>query len=104
MLQPGDEVSGRGASGPHFLTSGATHMGKYKVAVIGHTGRGNYGHGIDTVWSHFRDRCDLVAVADADEQGRAEAVKRLSDADAKVSPKPYADYRQMLDEVQPQIV
>lgn len=79
-------------------------MGKYKVAVIGHTGRGNYGHGIDTVWSHFRDRCDLVAVADADEQGRAEAVKRLSDAEAKVSPKPYADYRQMLDEVQPQIV
>ena len=21
-----------------------------RVAVIGHTGRGNYGHGLDTVW------------------------------------------------------
>ena len=23
---------------------------KYRIAVIGHTGRGNYGHGVDTVW------------------------------------------------------
>jgi predicted dehydrogenase len=73
-------------------------MPKYKVAIIGHTGRGNYGHGIDTVWSHFKDQCEVVAVADADEAGRAEAVKRVG------APKAYADYRQMLDETQPQIV
>jgi len=71
---------------------------KYRVAIIGHTGHGNYGHGIDTVWSHFKDRCEVVAVADPDEKGRAEAAKRLQ------APKAYADYRQMLDEARPQIV
>ena len=35
---------------------------KYRVGVIGHTGRGDYGHGIDTVWLHVarsgnRRRC-----------------------------------------------
>ena len=37
-------------------------------------------------------------MADADEKGRAEAVKRVQ------APKAYADYRQMLDEAKPQIV
>lgn len=71
---------------------------KYRVAIIGHTGRGNYGHGIDTVWASFKDRCEVVAVADADEKGRAEAAKKVQ------APKAYADYRQMLDEAKPQIV
>ena len=71
---------------------------KFRIGVIGHTGRGNYGHGIDTVWSQFKDRCEIVAVADADDKGRAEAVKRLE------APRSYADYRQMLDEAKPQIV
>ena len=71
---------------------------KYRVGIIGHTGRGNYGHGIDVVWANFKDRCEVVAVADADEKGRAEAVKRVE------APKAYADYRQMLDEAKPQIV
>jgi predicted dehydrogenase len=75
-----------------------THTMKLSVAVIGHTGQGNYGHGIDTVWSHFESECQVVAVADADEKGRADAVSRLK------APKAYADYRQMLDEVKPQIV
>jgi predicted dehydrogenase len=71
---------------------------KFRVAIIGHTGSGNYGHGIDVVWSNFKDRCEVVAVADADEKGRAEAAKRVQ------APKAYADYRQMLDETKPQIV
>jgi predicted dehydrogenase len=71
---------------------------KHRVAIIGHTGRGNYGHGIDTVWAHFKDRCEVVGVADADEKGRDAAVKRLQ------APKAYADYRQMLDETRPSIV
>jgi predicted dehydrogenase len=71
---------------------------KYRVGIIGHTGHGNYGHGIDTVWAHFKDRCEVVAVADADEKGRAEAAKRVQ------APKAYADYRQLLDEAKPQIV
>lgn len=70
---------------------------KHRVAIIGHTGRGNYGHGIDTVWQHFPE-CEVVAVADADEKGLAEAVARL-----KV-PKGFGDYRQMLDELKPTIV
>jgi len=26
---------------------------KYRVAVIGRTGRGNYGHGLDVVWNEI---------------------------------------------------
>lgn len=71
---------------------------KLRVAILGNTGRGNYGHGIDTVWVQFKDRCEVVGVADPDEKGRAEAAKRVQ------APKAYADYRQLLDETKPQIV
>jgi predicted dehydrogenase len=70
---------------------------KYRVAVIGHTGRGNYGHGIDTVWNAF-DRMEVVAVADGDAAGREAAVKRIG---AKRS---YADYREMLRVEKPEIL
>ena len=70
---------------------------KYRVGIIGSTGRGNYGHGIDTVWQHF-DECQIVGVADPDEKGRAAAATRLK------APKAYADYRQLLDDTRPQIV
>ena len=36
---------------------------KYRVAVIGRTGKGNYGHGLDTVWLN-NNRAEIVAVAD----------------------------------------
>lgn len=72
-------------------------MAKYRVGVIGHTGRGDYGHGIDTVWSAI-GQAEIVGVADADEAGRADAAKRLQ------APQAYADYRQLLDEAKPQIV
>jgi len=70
---------------------------KYRIGVIGHTGRGNYGHGIDTVWTHIDD-CEIVAVADANEAGLKKAQQRLGVARA------YADYRKMLDEAKPDIV
>lgn len=70
---------------------------RIRVAVIGHTGRGNYGHGIDTVWLRIPG-CQIVGVADADEAGRAAAAKRLG------APKAFADYRAMLDEVKPEVV
>lgn len=70
---------------------------RYRVAVIGHTGRGNCGHGIDTVWQAF-DHMDLVAIADAHEAGRAAAAQRLH------APRQYADYREMLRREQPDIV
>lgn len=72
-------------------------MKKYKVAVIGRTGKGNYGHGLDTVWLDH-ERAEIVAVADADETGRAAAAARLK------APAAYADYRTMLEKEKPQIV
>src|SRR5262245_1584952 len=72
-------------------------MSKYRVAVIGRTGKGNYGHALDTVWLKC-DRSEIVAVADENEAGRAEAAKRLG---AKAA---YADYRTMLQKEKPQIV
>jgi predicted dehydrogenase len=70
---------------------------KYRVAVIGHTGRGNYGHGLDRVWSELPET-QVVAVADADPKGLASAVNRLG------SVKGFADYRAMLGEIKPDLV
>jgi predicted dehydrogenase len=69
----------------------------YRVAVIGRTGKGNYGHGIDVVWKAI-DNVEIVAVADPDEKGRADAAKRLGAKNA------YADYRKMLDKERPHFV
>ncbi|MFP6619213.1 MAG: Gfo/Idh/MocA family oxidoreductase [Pirellulaceae bacterium] len=70
---------------------------KYRVAVIGHTGRGNYGHGLDTVWQHIPG-CEIVAVADGNPEGLKAAAKRLK------APRAYADYRKLLDESKPDVV
>lgn len=70
---------------------------KLRVAVIGHTGRGNYGHGLDTMWLKI-PTVEIVAVADADEKGLAAELKKL-----KVE-KGFADYHAMLTEVKPDIV
>jgi predicted dehydrogenase len=71
-------------------------MPRYRVAVIGRTGRGNYGHDMDVVWRDLPN-VEIVAVADDNEAGRA-AAKRLGARNA------YADYRQMLQKERPQIV
>lgn len=70
---------------------------RYRIAIIGHTGRGNYGHDVDRVWLEIPD-CEIVAVADPDEAGRQQAQQRLKVSQA------YADYVKMLDESKPQIV
>src|SRR5262245_63692285 len=69
----------------------------YRVAVIGRTGKGNYGHDLDVVWKAL-DNVEVVAVADEDDKGRAEAAKKLGAKNA------YADYRTMLEKERPQIV
>jgi predicted dehydrogenase len=69
----------------------------YRVAVIGRTGKGNYGHGLDIVWNDI-DQARVVAVADEDTKGRAKAAQRLK------APRAYADYRQMLEKERPEIV
>ena len=48
----------------------------YRVAVIGSSGRGNYGHGMDTVWQHIT-QAKIVAVADDQPEGLAKAMERL---------------------------
>jgi predicted dehydrogenase len=67
-----------------------------RVAVIGHTGRGDYGHGLDTMWREVPGT-QVVAVADAEAKGLANAQKRLGDIPG------FADYRRMLNEIRPDI-
>jgi len=62
---------------------------KYRAGVIGRTGRGNYGHGLDRVYLEMEE-VEIVAVADDNPDGLIEAGKRLG-----VS-KLYADYQEML--------
>jgi predicted dehydrogenase len=70
---------------------------RYRVAVIGRTGKGNYGHGLDVVWNDI-DRAQVVAVADHDPEGRSRTARRLN------APAAYADYQKMLEKERPQIV
>src|SRR5262245_5212759 len=69
----------------------------YKIGVIGRTGRGDYGHGIDTVWLGMPG-VQIVAVSDDDKTGLASAAKRLEVTSA------FADYREMLDKSKPDVV
>ena len=61
----------------------------FNVAIIGHTGRGNYGHFLDRSFEGVEDTA-VVALADPDDDGRASAMERTG---AKSC---YADYREML--------
>lgn len=70
---------------------------KYRAAIIGHTGQGNYGHGLDRVYADMPE-VEVVAVADPDPQGLAAAGERIG-----VS-KCYADYREMLAREQVELV
>jgi predicted dehydrogenase len=71
-------------------------MERIKVAVIGSTGRGDYGHGLDVAWKAVPE-CEVVAVSDDDDAGRTKAQQRTGAARA------YADYREMLDRERPTI-
>jgi predicted dehydrogenase len=72
-------------------------MARFRVAVIGSTGRGDYGHGLDAVWKQFED-CEVVGVADPVEAGRKQAQERTGAQTA------WADYREMLQKLRPQVV
>ncbi|MBI3881628.1 MAG: Gfo/Idh/MocA family oxidoreductase [Verrucomicrobia bacterium] len=70
---------------------------KYRVAIIGATGRGDYGHGMDTAFNDS-PQFEVVALADADATGRAAAGKRSG------AKQLYADYREMLTKEKPDLV
>ena len=67
-----------------------------KIAVIGNTGSGDYGHSLDEAFVGV-EGATIVAVSDPDEAGRAAAIKRTGAGSG------YADYRQMLDRERPDI-
>lgn len=70
---------------------------RYRAAVIGRTGRGDYGHGLDIVWKNVPD-VEVVAVADDDKAGLRKAAERIGVDQA------FGDYREMLDKVKPDVV
>lgn len=68
-----------------------------KAAIIGHTGAGDYGHGIERIFNGLPD-VSVVAVADPDDAGRAKAKAACGAA------RDYADYRVMLEKEKPDLV
>jgi len=77
-------------------------MEPLRVAGIGRTGRGDWGHAIDELWRDL-EAADVVAVADEDEEGLGKAVARLK-LDATKPGTAHRDWRAMLDTVRPDIV
>jgi predicted dehydrogenase len=75
----------------------AAASAKYRAAVIGDTGRGDYGHGLDVI---FNDRANIevAAVADPDDAGRAKARLKCGAA------REYRDYHELLAKESPQLV
>ena len=69
----------------------------YRAVAIGRTGAGGYGHGIHLPYRGL-DNVELTAVADPDEEGRAQAQAETG------APRAYADYADMLKQEQPDIV
>src|SRR5258705_9959128 len=70
---------------------------KFTGAIIGHSGRGDYGHSVDLIFTD-RDDVELLAVADPVADGRAKAAARSK------SPRQYENWRGMLAKGRPQLV
>jgi predicted dehydrogenase len=68
-----------------------------RVGILGHTGRGNYGHGLDVVWQKIPE-AQIVAVADANEAGLAIELSKLG------IDRGYTDFRKLLAEATPEFV
>ncbi|MGA0133016.1 MAG: Gfo/Idh/MocA family protein [Opitutales bacterium] len=83
------------AAVPAALRAGAGSV--VTVGVVGHTGRGNYGHGLDTVWLKVPG-ARIVGVSDPDVAGRKAAEARLQ------APESFADHLAMLRRTRPQVV
>ncbi len=69
----------------------------YRAGIIGHTGRGNYGHHLDTAFQGLPN-VKVAAVADPDEEGRAAAVQRTGASHH------FANYRDMLSQMELDLV
>ncbi|MDB6167702.1 MAG: oxidoreductase domain protein [Verrucomicrobia bacterium] len=90
----------------HFLALAATSAGvlaaetaparALRVAIAGHTGKGNFGHGVDAVWKKVPG-VEVVGVSDPDETGRGKPM-------ALYKVEGFADYRAMFAKVKPDVV
>ena len=69
----------------------------YRAAIVGHTGRGNYGHEWDRAFRSLSS-VEVVAIADPDDAGRRAAKARSQAA------RDYRDYREMLAKEKPDLV
>jgi predicted dehydrogenase len=77
-------------------------MAPLRVAAIGRTGRGDWGHAIDELWRDV-EGAELVAVTDESEQGLAKAVERHA-LDTSRPGAALRDWKAMLAEAKPDIV
>lgn len=68
-----------------------------RAAVIGHTGQGDYGHGLEKVFQGLPG-VEVVALADPQEAGRTRTARALGVRQT------YADWREMLRQERPQWV
>jgi predicted dehydrogenase len=70
---------------------------RWRAAIIGATGRGDYGHSLDLIFNGHQN-VEVVAIADPDASGRTKAAERSK------ALRQYADYRDMLAQEKPELV
>lgn len=70
---------------------------RWRVGIIGHTGRGDYGHGLHTMWQAVPET-EVAGVSDPDASGLEKTRQKLGGVPG------FADYHRMLEEVRPEIV
>ena len=98
MSERGQAGSGSGApAGRGGAITWPRYRGTYRAAVVGHTGRGNYGHGLDLAFAGLPG-VEVVAVADPDAAGRAGAQARTG------APRGYAAYGELLEREAPDLL
>ena len=95
MATSGSALAAGALASPFTVTAAAGRT--WRVAVIGHTKRGDYGHGLDVMWQLI-SQTEITAVADADATGLAAARRRLGGVQG------FFDYRKMLAETKMDIV
>lgn len=70
---------------------------RFRIGLIGRSTRwAGYGHELDEAWADFPN-CEIVAIADHHDEGRARAGKKLGVSEL------YSDYHEMLDKAKPDV-
>jgi predicted dehydrogenase len=89
-------AAGFTAAASSFASAEEATSKKFRAVIIGHTGHGDYGHGMDICLIHRKD-VEVVGLADPDEKGRANSAKKSN------AQRTYADYHEMLAKEKPDI-